>query len=95
VKEDRVVEDSVGGCLQVGSNQEDSHGDCRRMKMVTLLVQSDSKSFARREDRDNTMVTEGHRYDGRKNSELWSQEDIDEELYELKADIEKLELWMQ
>jgi hypothetical protein len=54
-----------GGCLQVGNNQESSQEDCR-MKLETLLVQSDSNRFARKVDRDNTMVTEGHRHAGKK-----------------------------
>jgi hypothetical protein len=64
------------------------------MKLVTLLVQSDSSRFARRENRGSNKATEGRRFAGRKNSELWSQKDIDEELAEIKADIDKLELWM-
>jgi hypothetical protein len=31
-------------------------------------MQSDSSRFARKADRDNTMVTEGHRHAGRKKS---------------------------
>jgi hypothetical protein len=58
------IGDSVD-CLQVGNNQEDSQEDCR-MKLETLLVQSDSSRFARRADRDNAMATEGHRHAGRK-----------------------------
>jgi hypothetical protein len=65
------------------------------MKLETLLVQSDSSRLARRADKDNNRVTEGHRYAGRKKSELWTQEDIDKELTEIREDIEKLELWMQ
>jgi hypothetical protein len=65
------------------------------MKLVTLIVQSDSSRFARREYRDNNMATEGRRFARRKNSELWSQKDIDEELAEIKADIDKLELRMR
>jgi hypothetical protein len=64
------------------------------MKLVTLLVQSDSNRFARKEDRDNTMVTEGHRHAGRK-SKAEKLAEMDKELYELKADIEKLELQMR
>jgi hypothetical protein len=41
------------------------------------------------------MTTEGHRYAIRKNSELWSQEDMDEELTDIKKEIEKLALHMQ
>ena len=54
-----------------------------------------SSRFARREDRDNNMAIEGRRYAGRKNSDLWSQEDIDEELVDIKKEIEKLALQMQ
>jgi hypothetical protein len=57
------------------------------------MLQSDSR-FSRREI-DNNMATEGRRYAGRKNSELWSQEDIDEELNDIKAEIENLALRMQ
>jgi hypothetical protein len=36
------------------------------MKLVELLVWSDSSRFSRKENRDNTMVTEGHRHAGKK-----------------------------
>jgi hypothetical protein len=68
--------------------------ETRRMKLVTLLVQSDSSRFARKADRDNTMVTEDHRHAGKK-SKAEKLAEMDKELYELKADIEKLELWMR
>lgn len=58
-------------------------------------MQSDSSRFARRADRDNNMATEGRRYARRKNSELWSQKYIDEELTDIKREIENLALWMQ
>jgi hypothetical protein len=64
------------------------------MKLETLLVQSDSSRFARKADRDNTMVTEGHRHAGRK-SKAEKLAEMDKELAEIRADIEKLELWMQ
>jgi hypothetical protein len=64
------------------------------MKLVTLGMPSDNNRFSRRENRDTNMSTEGRRYAGRKNSELWSQEDIDEELVDIKREIEKLELQM-
>ena len=64
------------------------------MKLVTLLVQSDSSRFARRVDKDNTMVTEDHRHAGRK-SKAEKLAEMDKELYEIRADIEKLELKMQ
>jgi hypothetical protein len=91
-KEDRVLElckDLFAGRQQSVSSQ----GDCR-MKLVTLLVRSDSSRFARKADRDNTMVTEDHRHAGRK-SKAKNLVEMDKELYELKADIEKLELKMR
>jgi hypothetical protein len=36
------------------------------MKLETLLVQSDSSRFSRRENRDSAMATEDHRHAGRK-----------------------------
>jgi hypothetical protein len=54
-----------------------------------------SNRFARRADRDNNMATEGCKYARRKNSDLWSQEDIDEELADIKKEIENLALRMQ
>jgi hypothetical protein len=83
-----------GDWLQVGDNQEGSQGDCRRMKLETLLVWSDNGRFARKVDRDNTMVTEDHRHAGKKSKEKKIAE-MDKELYEIRADIEKLELKMQ
>jgi hypothetical protein len=65
-----------------------------RMKLETLLVRSDSGRFARKEDRDNNMATEGHRHAGRKRKAEKLVE-MDKELYEIRADIEKLELRMQ
>jgi hypothetical protein len=38
------------------------------------------------------MDTECRRYALRKNSELWSQKDIDEELVDIKKEIEKIAL---
>jgi hypothetical protein len=57
-------------------------------------LQSDSSRFSRRADKDNNMATKGRRYAGRKNSELWSQKDIYEELTDIKKEIEKLALRM-
>jgi hypothetical protein len=62
------------------------------MKLVTLLVQSDSSRFSRKVDKDNTMVTEDHRYARKKKSKAEKIAEMDKELYELKADIENLEL---
>jgi hypothetical protein len=60
------------------------------MKLETLGMQSDSSKFSRKANRSSNMATEGHRYAGRK--ELWSQEDIDEELTYIKREIARLEL---
>ena len=65
------------------------------MKLGHSGLQSDSSRFVTRADRDSNMATEGRRYAGRKNSELWSQEDIDEELADIKKEMENLELRMQ
>jgi hypothetical protein len=62
------------------------------MKLVKLLVRSDSSRFSRKANRNNNMATEGHRYARRRTSELWSQEDIDEELSYIKREIARLEL---
>jgi hypothetical protein len=81
-----------GNCLQIGSNQEGSQEDCR-MKLVTLLVQSDNNRFSRKANKDNTMVTKDHRH-ARRKSKAEKLAEMDKELTELKAYIEKLELWM-
>jgi hypothetical protein len=57
-------------------------------------VQSDSR-FSRRADRDNDMATEGQRYAGRKNPELMSEAEWDEELTEMNARMDELALEMQ
>jgi hypothetical protein len=44
---------------------------------------------------DSQMATEGRRYAGRKNPELMSKEDIDEELADIREEIENLALRMQ
>jgi hypothetical protein len=78
---------SVGGLYEdlfAGRQQSiNSQQDCRMMKLVELLVQSDNR-FSRRADRDSTMVTKGHRHGKRKSQE--------EKLTELRADIEKIAL---
>jgi hypothetical protein len=38
-EEDRVTEDSVGDCLQVGSSREDSQGDCKDETGGTLSAE--------------------------------------------------------
>jgi hypothetical protein len=64
------------------------------MKLETLLVWSDSNRFARRVDRDNAMTTEGHRHAGRKSKEEKLAK-MDKQLYEIREDIENLELRMR
>jgi hypothetical protein len=53
-------------------------------------MRSDSSRFARKANRGSNRATEGRRYAGRK--ELWSQEDMDEELAYIKREIMRLEL---
>ena len=69
------------------------------MKLSTQDCRSDRSRFAREADRDDTMVTEDHRHAGRKKSKEEKLAEWDEEetrkLYELKADIEKMELQMR
>jgi hypothetical protein len=43
---------------------------------------------------DNKMGIEGHRYAGRKKSELMRKEEIDEEFTEIREEIENLALRM-
>jgi Tfp pilus assembly protein PilO len=54
-----------------------------------------SSRFCKRTDRDNNMATEGRNYARRKNQELVSKEEIDEELADIRKEIEKLALQMQ
>jgi hypothetical protein len=58
-------------------------------------MQSDSSRFSRRVDRDNTMVTEGHKYAGRKIPEMMSAAKRGKELADIRARMEELELRMQ
>jgi hypothetical protein len=59
------------------------------MKLETLRMQSDNNRFSRKANRGNKMATEGRRYAGRR--ELWSQEDMDEELSYIKREMARLE----
>jgi hypothetical protein len=63
--------------------------------LETLRVQSDSSRFARRADRDNDMATKGYRYAGRKDPELMSEDEWDEELAEMNVRMDELALEMQ
>jgi N12 class adenine-specific DNA methylase len=69
------------------------------MKLDTLKMQSDNRRTVRNAGKDNTMVTEDHRHAGRKKRKVERlvemEKERDKELYELKADIEKLELRMR
>jgi hypothetical protein len=53
-------------------------------------MRSDNSRFSRKENKGSNMATEGHRYAGRR--ELWSQEDMDEELAYIKRELARLEL---
>jgi hypothetical protein len=68
------------------------------VKLETLGMQSDSR-FARKTGKESTMVTEDHRHAGRKKSKAERlaemEKERDKEIYELKVDIEKLELRMR
>jgi hypothetical protein len=52
-----------------------------------------SNRFSRRTDRDNNMATEGHRHAGRKRK-VEKLAEIDEELTDIRVDIENLALRM-
>jgi hypothetical protein len=62
-------------------------------------VPSGSSRTAGRADKDSTMVIEDHRHAGRKKSKAEKlaemDREMDKDLYELKANIEKFELWMR
>jgi hypothetical protein len=64
------------------------------MNLETLLVRSDSNRFARKADRDSTIVTEGHRH-ARRKSKAEKLAEMDKELAEIRADIENLALQMR
>jgi hypothetical protein len=95
VKEDRVAENSVGTCLLEVAVCRQSFGDCEKMKPSTQDFWSDSNRSVERTDRHNKMATEGHRkkIKAEKLAE-WDEEET-RKLYELKADIEKMELRMR
>ena len=65
------------------------------MRLVELLVWSDINKFARKENRDNNMATEGHRHAGRKiKAEKCTGMDrelakIMEKIYELKLKLQQ------
>jgi hypothetical protein len=65
------------------------------MKLDTLNMQSDSGRSIREVDRDNKMAMEGHRKKSKEEKLAEWDKEKTRELYELKADIEKLELQMR
>ena len=94
VKEDRVAENSVGTCLLEVAVRRQSFGDCEMMKLSTQDFWSDSSRSVERTDRHNKMATEGHRKKS-KAERLAEEAKMTRDLYELKADIEKMELRMR
>ena len=61
------------------------------MKLETLLMRSDSNRSATKADRGRKMATEGHR----KKSKAEKLAEMDRELTDIRAEIEKLKLWMR
>jgi hypothetical protein len=64
------------------------------MKLDTLKMQSNSGRSVREADRYSKMATEVHRHTGKK-SKAEEIEKMDEELADIRAEIEKLELKMR
>jgi hypothetical protein len=85
---------STGGLckdLFAGRQQSiDSQQDCK-MKLDTLKMQSDSSRSVREADRHSKMATEGRR----KKSKAEKLAEMDEELADIRAEIERLELKMR
>jgi hypothetical protein len=65
------------------------------MKLGHSGMQSDSSRFARRADRDNNMATEGRRFARRKDLELMSDAEWDEELVEMNARLDEIAIEMR
>jgi hypothetical protein len=61
------------------------------MKLETLLMRSDSSRSATKADRGSKMATEGRR----KKSKAEKLAEMDRELADIRAEIEKLELRMR
>jgi hypothetical protein len=95
VKEDRVAEDSVGTCLLEVAVRRQSFGDCEKMKPSTQDCWSDSSRSVEGTDRHSKMATEGHRKKSKAEKLAEWDEEETRKLYELKADIEKMELRMR
>jgi hypothetical protein len=66
------------------------------MKLTTQDCRSDSSRSVREADRCSEMATEGHRKKSKAEKlSGWDEEEMTRKLYELKADIEKMELRMR
>jgi hypothetical protein len=65
------------------------------MKLVELIMRSDSSRSARRADRDSRMATERHRHAEKKSSKLMRAVEMDKELADIRAEIERLESLMR
>jgi hypothetical protein len=65
------------------------------MKLETLLVESDSSRFSRGADTDITMATEGCRFARRKDLDLMSDVEWDEELAEMNTRLDEIAIEMQ
>ena len=64
------------------------------MKLEHSGMQSDSSRYVREKYRHSKMAIEGHRKKS-KAEKLAEEAEETRKLYELKADIEKMELWMR
>jgi hypothetical protein len=76
-----------GFCFYITDRRRKRKTECWRLYGDCLQV---SNRFSRRADRDNDMATEVHRYAGRKNTELMSRSEIDEELTDIRVEMEKI-----
>jgi hypothetical protein len=65
------------------------------MKLSTQDFRSDSSRFDREADRDRKMATKGHRKKSKEENLVEWDKEKTRELYELKEDIEKMELRMR
>jgi hypothetical protein len=77
------------------NSQIDSQEDCRKGWKHSRL-QSDNNKFSRRVEKNRNMATEGHGHGGKKNHHQQKKNlEMDLELAEVRARIEKLALRMQ
>jgi hypothetical protein len=80
--------------LQGAQQPLDNQEDCRRCWKHSRL-QSDNKKFAKREDNNRNMATEGHGHGHREGHKQKKNPGMDEEIAEIRARMEELALWMQ